>query len=179
MKKQEHTTSLSGGTFVEKSNTRIEFRGKLDSLDALIVFIESMTEGERAEDFVGKLEEVRSKVHDILSCEVTGRACEPVSLWGLSADEIQERSHNPEKYLGLGHIMTDKTMGLAAASLNLLRTKIREAELSACRAFKDEPLGQERHDIIRALNRLSSAMYVLIYSFLPEGYDKTVTFGKS
>ena len=177
MEKQEHTTSLSGGAFVEKADPRIELRGQLDSLDALIVFIETTAEGERAEDFVGKLEEARAKVHDILSCEVTGRVCEDVSLWGLSADSLRARSHNPEKFLGLGHIMTDRSMGQAAASLNLLRAKIREAELSACRAFENS--GQERPDIIKALNRLSSAIYVLTYSFLPKGYDKTVSFGKS
>jgi ethanolamine utilization cobalamin adenosyltransferase len=175
-KKQEHTTSLSSGTFVGKSDPRVEFRGRLDSLDASIVEIQILAEREGFAPLAGKLEEVREKVHDVLSCEVTGRSCGDLVLWGLDSDGIRERSHRPEKYLGLGHIRTHRTMGLTAALLNKLRTQVREAELSACRAFGADQEKTERPDIIRALNRLSSAVYILTYACLPEGYDKTITF---
>jgi ethanolamine utilization cobalamin adenosyltransferase len=50
-------------------------------------------------------------------------------------------------------------MGPLAARLNLLRTKVREAELLAVRVFG--PGEDEREDLILAMNRLSSALYWL------------------
>jgi ethanolamine utilization cobalamin adenosyltransferase len=180
IEKQEHTTSLSGRVIVKKSDPRIEFRGRLDSLDAFIVVLQIMAKREGVPALVDKLEEVRSKVHDVLSCEVTGRPCEDLSLWGLGSDEIRARSHHPEKYFGIGHILPHHTMGIVAASLNTLRTRVREAELSACKAFEQQAEKvPERPDIIKVLNRLSGAIYILIYSYLPDGYDKTITFAAS
>ncbi|MDR2174438.1 MAG: hypothetical protein LBO82_00695 [Synergistaceae bacterium] len=181
-------TSLSGKTIVKKSNPRIEFRGRLDSLDAFVVSIQILAKREGVPALAEKLEEIRLKVRDILSCEVTGRPCEDLSLWGLGSDEIRERSHYPKKYFGIGHILPHHTMGIAAAALNTLRTQIREAELCACRAFEEAafieeetlPIEREtlsgRPDIVKVLNRLSGAAYILIYDYLPDGYDKTVTF---
>jgi ethanolamine utilization cobalamin adenosyltransferase len=180
IKKQEYTTSLSGKLIVKKSNPRIEFRGRLDSLDAFIVAVQILAKSENRPALVEQLEEVRAKVRDILSCEVTGKSCEDLSLWGLDSDEIRERSHHPEKHFGIGHILPHHTMGIVAATLNTLRTQIREAELSACRAFEREATATdtetfpERLDIIKTLNRLSGAIYILIYSYLPDGYDKTI-----
>ncbi|MDR1649560.1 MAG: hypothetical protein LBR71_04800 [Synergistaceae bacterium] len=173
--KQEHTTSLSGNIIVKKSSPRIEFRGRLDSLDAFVVAIQILAKCEGFPALVDKLEEIRVKVRDLFSCEVTGKPCEDLSLWGLSSDEIRERSHHPERYFGIGHILPHHTMGIVAATLNTLRTQVREAELSACRAFDGET-SPERPDIIKVLNRLSGAVYILIYSYLPDGYDKTITF---
>ncbi|MDR1622516.1 MAG: hypothetical protein LBS00_09095 [Synergistaceae bacterium] len=170
--KQEHTTFLSAGVVADKSSARVEFRGRLDSLSAAVVTLQIMGREGRA-SLVEELEEVRVKVYDILSCEVTGRPCEDLVLWGLNAEELRERSHHPAKYFGLGHIRPHHTMGIIAAALNELRTKVRETELSACRAFWT-PEGPERPDIVAALNRLSSALYVLTYKYLPEGYDETV-----
>jgi ethanolamine utilization cobalamin adenosyltransferase len=181
IEKQEHMTSLSGKATAKKSDPRIEFRGRLDSLDAFVVAIQVGAKREGVPALVEKLEEIRLKVRDILTCEVTGKPCEDLSLWGLGSDEIRERSHHPEKYFGIGHILPHHTMGLVAATLNTLRTQVREAELSACRAFDRDGNGNEkkspdRPDIIAALNRLSAAVYILIYSYLPDGYDKTIKF---
>ena len=175
--KQEHTTFLSKGVIADKSSARVEFRGRLDSLVAAVVTLQIMAQREGQASLVGELEEVRAKIHDVLSCEVTGKFCEALTLWGLSSEEIHERSHHPLKYGGLGHIRPHYTMGMIAAGLNGLRTQIREAELSACRAFQT-PEGPERPDIVTVLNRLSSALYVLTYRYLPEGYDETVRFTK-
>jgi ethanolamine utilization cobalamin adenosyltransferase len=179
--KQEHTTSLWGDVTVKKSDLRIEFRGRLDSLDAFIVAVQILAKREEVPSLIDKLEEVRTKVHEVLSCEVTGRPCGDLSLWGLGSDEIRERSHHPEKYFGIGHILPHHTMGIVAAALNTLRTKVRETELSACRAFEkvekvEKEQAPERPDIIKMLNRLSGAIYILTYAYLPDGYDKTITF---
>jgi ethanolamine utilization cobalamin adenosyltransferase len=175
--KREDTTFLSAGVVVDKSNPRIEFRGRLDSLSAAVVALQITGQREGRASLVEELEEVRAKIYEILSCEVTGKFCEDLVLWGLSSEEILDRSHHPAKYWGLGHIRPHHTMGAVAAGLNELRTKVRETELSACRAFQASQ-GLERLDIVMALNRLSSALYVLTYKYLPEGYGETVRFTK-
>ena len=48
------------------------------------------------------------------------------------------------------------------AHLNLVRTQVRETELAAVEAFFDPTKGPEREDILTALNRLSSAVYVMM-----------------
>ncbi len=176
--KQEHTTHLTGAVVVSKTSVRIEFRGRLDSLNAAVVELQIKAERLGNKDLVAELEEVRTKIYELISCEVTGKPCEELSLWGLDSDEIRERSHHPAKYFNLGHIRPHYTMGETAAALNALRTKVRETELSACRAF-ETATGQTREDIVKGLNRLSSAIYILTYKYLPEGYDKTVVFSKS
>jgi ethanolamine utilization cobalamin adenosyltransferase len=173
MGKREHETSLSGGVVGDKTNPIVELRGRLDSLSADIVELQILGELQGLASLIDDLEEVKSKVYDILYCEVTGEECAAPLLWGMDSDELRERSHHPERYFGLGHIRPHHTMGVAAAGLNSLRTRVRETELAACRAF-----GAERPDIILALNRLSSALYVLTYKYLPAGYDKITTFSR-
>ena len=48
------------------------------------------------------------------------------------------------------------------ARLNLLRTVIREAEVAGAQAFIDKDFSVSRGDVLQALNRLSSAVYVLM-----------------
>jgi ethanolamine utilization cobalamin adenosyltransferase len=175
--KQEHTTFLSKGVIVDKSSARVEFRGRLDNLSAAVVTLQITGQREGEASLVEELEEVRAKIYDILSCEVTGKPCEDLTLWGLNSQEIHERSHHPMKYWGLDHIRPHHAMGIIAAGLNALRTKVRETELSACRAFQT-PHGPERLDIITVLNRLSSALYILMYKYLPEGYNETARLAK-
>ena len=174
--KQEYTTLLSAGMIVEKTDPRIDFRGHLDSLAALIVRVQVEAELQGQHALIEELEEVRTKVYEIFSCEATGKPCKELLLWGLEAEEIRVRSHHPDQYYGIGHIRPHYTMGASAAGLNELRTKIRETELSACRAFATPEGESSRPDIVKVLNRLSSALYILTYQYLPKGYDKTVRF---
>jgi ethanolamine utilization cobalamin adenosyltransferase len=180
MGKKEHKTSLSGGEMVDKTHPTVEFRGRIDSLCALVVELQILGERQGLSSLVEELGEVLDKLYDILSCEVSGKACDELFLWGMGGDEIRERSHHPERYFGIGHIRPHYTMGVVASGLNALRTQTRETELSACRAFSDPSSTDDanRADIIKALNRLSSAVYILTYKYLPDGYDKTVRFTK-
>lgn len=173
MNKTESTTFLCASHLVDKTHSRITFRGLLDSLNGALVALQVQTEREGRGDLLEDLEAIRLKVCELLLCEVTGRACGDLELWGLNSDEIRLRSHNPADYFGLGHVQVHYSMGSVAAALNVLRTKVRETELCACRAFAT-PDGVEREDIIRVLNRMSSALYILMYKHLPQGYDKTV-----
>jgi ethanolamine utilization cobalamin adenosyltransferase len=62
-------------------------------------------------------------------------------------------------------------MGPLPIALNELRAQVREAELSAARAFSEPDGACSREDIVMALNRLSSLFYVLMFKYLPEGFQ--------
>lgn len=162
------STSLNARERVSKSSTRIEFRGKLDSLNARIILFQANSQNE---EFIADLEEIREVVRKLQRCEACDEVfAERLTLWGFDEDEIHSRSHNPEK----GHILPHYDMGREAAEINFLRTLTREAEILACRAFNDE----DKLRIIHVLNRLSSALYILIYKYLPEDFNRVMKFGR-
>ena len=150
-----------------KASDRITLRGKLDSLNAQIIFLQTLSTNQ---EYISDLEEVRVIVRELQGCEAGGKAFSGgFTLWGMSEEELHARSHNPER----GHILPHPDMKAEAAGLNLLRTFVREVELCAWRAFPDDELG-----LCHILNRLSSALYVLTYKYLPVGYNHVLTFGK-
>ena len=51
---------------------------------------------------------------------------------------------------------------MAIARLNRARCAAREAELTAVEAFSDREGNPTRPDILRALNRMSSMLYILM-----------------
>lgn len=153
---------------MNKTDCRMELRGKLDSLNAHIIFMQTLTDNT---GLTADLEELRAVVRTLQRCEATGGTAGRLELWGMDEDEIHTRSHNPRKYYGLGHILPCREMGRDAAMLNVLRTLVREAELCSCRAFPDDTL-----NICHVLNRLSSAVYVMIYRYLPKGFCYELKF---
>ena len=80
----------------------------------------------------------------------------------VTAQELREHSHFPDKYYGQPHFLPAYTDGEAILRLNRLRTKVREAELACCRAFADADGKLRRVDILQALNRLSSLCWILM-----------------
>ncbi len=156
-----------------KDSPRIELRGKLDSLNATIIFLQTDSQ---SQEFIADLEEVKAVVNRLQRCEACGKIfAEGFTLRGIDSEELYERSHNPEKYYGLSHILPHYEMGRESAMLNLLRTLVRETELCAVKVFGHE----DQLNICHILNRLSSAVYTLTYEYLPEGYNRTINFGSS
>ncbi|MDR2183565.1 MAG: phosphate propanoyltransferase [Clostridiales bacterium] len=157
--KPEHLTHLYGSELglVSKSHPRIELRGKLDSLQAKIIEVQLIACKNGKDEIAKELNELLEFARRILACEVKDVPFEFELLIGLTADELRAKSHNPRKYFGIGHIMPSYHMGELVAALNTLRTYAREVELCAVRVF-----GEQKTDIIRALNRLSSAVYIII-----------------
>ena len=151
-----------------KSGDRFILRGKLDSLNAQIVFLQTLSENS---EYIYDLEEIRQIVRELQACEAGGKIFDgEFSLLGMSADELHRLSHNPDG----GHILPHVDMKREAAGLNLLRTSVREAELASCGAFTEDSLR-----ISHTLNRLSSAVYVLTFKYLPENYLHRLKFGKA
>ena len=155
-----------------KDSPRIELRGRLDSLNAQIIMFQTDSQ---SQEFVADLEEVKAVVNRLQRCEACGEIFDDgFTLRGIDSEELYQRSHNPAEYYGLSHILPHYEMGRESAMLNLLRTLIRETELCAVKVFgHEDPLR-----ICHILNRLSSAVYTLIYEYLPEGYNKVISFGR-
>jgi len=170
--KPEHLTHLSGNRLVTKGHPRIAFRGRMDSLQSKIMELQvravELGNGVLAEE----LDELLDFARSLLAAEVTGRPVDDVPLLGLELDEIRAMSHNPKKTFGLGHIRPHYSMGALCVGLNALRSEVREVELAAFRAFSGNDGALDRLDVLRALNRLSSAFYILMYRHLPSEYNK-------
>ena len=150
--KPEHMTQLTGEVLVPKTHPRIRFRGSLDSLESRILLL-ALEEPE----LQAQCSELLDFVRQILKCEVLEEPFRADRLLGMTLDQVRTYSQLPQQYLGIPHFMPGPRHGLRVARLNGLRTQVRQTELEAARAF---PEGRE--DIIRGLNRLSSAVYILM-----------------
>ena len=153
MPKPEPMTHLNGDTLVPKTHPRIFLRGKLDSLESALILCQlqlpALTE---------PLGELLAQTRRILRCEVLEEPLKEVRLFGLTEEELRRRSHIPQEYYGVPHFMPEASDGETIARLNRLRCQVRETELAAAAAF---PEGQ-REDLLQALNRMSSAVYLLM-----------------
>lgn len=170
--KPEHMTHLTGNLLVFKDHKRIIFRGKIDSLEARIVETQILCHKKGMNKLVEDLQEILTLIGRILRCEVLSEPLEGFSLQGMTEKDLREKSHNPKKYFGIGHEMPTYEMGEIVAALNILRTLTRETELSAYEAFKGEYGQVEREDLIRALNRLSSVFWIMIFKVRTGKYEK-------
>ena len=152
-----------------KCDLRLELRGRLDSLNAQIILFQAYSQNQ---EYISDLEDVRKVIRILQRSEAAEKVFDvKLILFGIDEDEIHKRSHNPEKFYGLGHVMPHYEMKKEAAELNFLRTLVREVELCSCKVFENDEL-----KINHVLNRLSSALYILTYKYLPDSYDKTIKF---
>lgn len=169
--KPEEMTHLRGNLLVAKTHPRIALRGKLDALSADILLLQSdklTGEGLRRD-----LNEVLGCVRAVLGAEVKDMVLGEVQLFGMTSEELREVSHYVREHFGMDHPIPDYTMGETALMLNLLRTKVREAELKAAEVFA----GGDSQGIIKCLNRLSSGVYILFCRVL-SGYYGEKNAGK-
>ena len=155
--KPEHMTHLHGDVLVSKTHPRIAFRGSIDALEAEIVLCQLSAVTVRKE-----LGEILSLARLLIRCEVLNEPVPQEKLCGLSQDEIRKRSHFPQEFYGQPHFMPEHTDGAAILQINQCRCMARQAELAAVRAFADDEGNVTRTDILQALNRMSSMLYILM-----------------
>lgn len=163
MEKPEHMTHLHGNVLVPKNHPRIVFRGKLDSLQALFVLNQAIIqEGGGSQKLLEDLSGVVHVLREMMRCDVLDEPFYNNRILGLSHAELRERSHDPMKFFQIKQmVLPDYTLGKEYALLNQLRTAVRETEVSASEAFRE---GKKctRSDLIEELNRLSSAMHIMM-----------------
>lgn len=155
-KKPEHMTHLQDNLLVPKTHPRIMFRGKLDSLEAKIIELQIKAKDCGKDALSQCLQEALCYVRAILAAEVNEKELQEGTLFGYDSDGLRKISHNIKEAFGFDHPVPSADKGIIAARLNTLRTQVRECELAAVAAF-----GKDRTDIVRALNRLSSGIYIL------------------
>jgi ethanolamine utilization cobalamin adenosyltransferase len=162
--KPEHMTHLNGDVLVSKTHPRIRFRGRLDTLEAELMLCQLASPAVRKE-----LGEILRQARRLIRCDVLGEPVETETLCGLSEAEIRAHSHRPQDYYGQPHFMPEYTDGEAILRLNRARCAAREAELLAVAAFTDADGVPTRVDILKALNRMSSMLYILMIRLKKEG----------
>lgn len=172
LEKPEHMTQLFGNRLVAKDHPRILFRGKLDSLQALVVLDQALiAEGGGSKKLIDDLSDVLHSLREMMRCDVLNETFQKDTIIGLTHDELRERSHNPQKFFGIKPmVLPDYTMGRDYALLNQLRASIREAEVAAVEAFRENNQ-YTRKDIVEELNRLSSALHIMMCMHLAGQYQ--------
>lgn len=155
--KPEHMTHLNGEVLVPKTHPRIRFRGKMDTLEAELILCQLVPGAPE-----GALGEILDLSRKILRCDVLEEPLRQDTLCGLTQDEQRGRSHMPQDYYGQPHFMPQASDGSVIAGLNRARCFAREAELAAVEAFSNRDGNLLREDIPKALNRMSSMLYLLM-----------------
>ena len=163
--KPEHMTHLNGDVLVSKTHPRIAFRGAMDSLEGELLLCQLNL----AEPWKKQVGEVLEFARELIRCDVLE---EPVSrkiLCGMTEAELRSRSHRPQDFYGQAHFMPAVTDGAAVLWLNRARCAARNAELAAVHAFADREGNPTRVDILQAMNRMSSMLYILMIRVKAEG----------
>ena len=149
--KPEHMTHLNGEFLVPKTHPRIAFRGAMDTLEAEILLCQLALP-----DFRKELGELLELARNLIRCDVLGEPVKETNLCGLTQEQLRSHSHRPQDFYGQPHFMPSAEDGETVLRLNRVRCAAREAELKAVAAMP------EREDILRAMNRMSSMVYILM-----------------
>ena len=140
------------------------FLGEDDSSEGVAAFesgawrksLELMTQADR------KMKEILDFARGLIRYDVLSEPVPEGKLCGMTEQELRQRSHFPQEYYGTAHFMPAADHGEPMARLNRGRCAAREAELAAIKAFSDREGNPTRPDILRALNRMSSMLYILM-----------------
>ena len=156
--KPEHMTHLNAEFLVDKTHPRIVFRGAMDTLEAALL----LAAAENTGSIRTQLEEALSYARYLLGQEVLEQGIVCKALGGMDEKQLRERSHRPQDFYGKPHFMPAPDDGKALLLVNFARCKAREAELLAVKAFRDAEGLPTRTDLLQALNRLSSFLYLIM-----------------
>ena len=156
--KPEHMTHLHGDVLVNKTHPRIVFRGAIDTLETELMLCQLVVEPEIRKE----LGEILALARLLVRCEVLNEPVPEGKLCGLTEQEQRQRSHRPQDFYGQPHFMPEYVDGAALLQVNRARCAARDAELKAVAAFTDREGNPTRVDILRAMNRMSSMIWILM-----------------
>lgn len=160
MNKPENMTHLNGKELVPKTDPRIALRGKLDTLQSETVLLQTEAHASGYGGLAEQLEEMLALLQALIHVDVTGEPLVFDTLFGMTPQALHDASH--ACYRSFHKPQPLYSMGKIPAMLNLLRAHVREAELAAAHAAEYGGDAQVQY----ALNRLSSALYVLFHRLL-------------
>lgn len=156
--KPEHFTHLRGNILVPKSHPIIAFRGAIDTLQAELLLAQQAAPA----SLCRQLEEILTLARHILRWDVMEEPATMERLCGLTPQQLRQHSHDPQTYYGQPHFMPAHTDSATLLQLNRCRCAARNAELCAARAFENPDCTCRRTDLLQALNRMSSMLYILM-----------------
>jgi ethanolamine utilization cobalamin adenosyltransferase len=156
--KPDHLTQLDAGHFAPKTHPRIKLRGRVDSLHALVMLAAAEARRYQLPRLADGLDTLAAYCREIQSAEYHARPVQPLTVLGKSEDELHDISHWPDKHLGQAHLTPGPDDHAILHWLNYVRAQAREVEVLALEV-------EAAPDVARALNRLSSAVYVLELMF--------------
>lgn len=161
--KPEHLTQIDARHYAPKTAPRLIFRGRVDSLHALVMLTSANALRFGLAELAKHLDSLAAYCREIMSAEYKHRQVAQLTLMGKNEEELHEISHWPDKYLGIQHLTPGPHDHEILHWLNVLRSQSREVEISALQAFPPDNLDPSDVEmgLVRALNRLSSAIYVL------------------
>ena len=151
--KPEQMTHLYGNVLVPKTHPRILLRGAVDTLEAELLPCCAAATGHIRK----QLEEALAYARNLLRYEVMGEPVKETLLGGMDEKMLRERSHRPQDFFGQPHFMPGPEDSGLLLQVNRARCAARAAELCAVAAFPDG-----REDLLRAFNRLSSFLYLIM-----------------
>ena len=156
--KPEHMTHLDAQVLVAKTHPRIAFRGAIDTLEAELLLCQRISDALMYDC----LQEALDLARRLIRCDVMNEQVPEQKLDGMDEVQLRERSHLPQKYYGQTHFMPCGKDSALLLQVNRARCAARSAELAAVHAFTDRDGCATRPDILQAMNRLSSYLYVLM-----------------
>jgi ethanolamine utilization protein EutL len=151
-------------SLVPKGHPAIRFRGNLDLLQAYVLEAQVAALAEGFGDVSRDLDDVLKYLREIMGAEVLGRPMPEPVVAGFSAEELHRLSHNTMKFLSVGWVLPDASMGATVVKLNLVRAFCRQVEIVAADAFGGEShlTPDNRDRLLHGFNRLSNVIYVLV-----------------
>lgn len=167
--KPERMTQLDAHSFAPKNTPRIRFRGRMDSLHALVMLAASRARALDQKRTAERLDTIAAYCREISSAEYNGRAPADIEIAGFDEPAIRAATHDPAGLMGVKHLTPGGCDPETLHWMNVLRTQSREVELAALDAFAptaDHPVVAP--DLLRAMNRLSSAIYLVALLFRQE-----------
>ena len=162
--KPEHYTHLRGNILVPKTHPIIAFRGAMDSLQAELLLAQQAAPEHLRKD----IGEILTLARNILRWDVLEEPAQLDKLCGLTPAQLRSHSHFPQDHYGQPHFMPAYTDGPALLQLNRARCAARTAELAGALAFTDKNGVCLRGDLLQALNRMSSMLYILMIQLKAE-----------
>lgn len=156
--KPEHMTHLHSNVLVPKTHPRIAFRGAMDTLEGELLLAQIML----CKPYDKQLGEILDFARELIRCDVLDEPVSEGKLCGLTEQELRQRSHFPQEFYGQPHFMPSARDGEPLLRVNRARCAARAAELKAVEAFSDREGNPTRPDILKALNRLSSMLYIIM-----------------
>ncbi len=161
--KPENMTQLFGNVLVNKNHLRIKLRGNIDLLYGRWIVLMKEFENRKNSKLSSDFKSIENFINELLKSEILETPLENLVVLGESLDKIKEISHNPKKYFNTEHLFNiNSEYDLLVLKLNEIRGYSRQVEISAIEIFCKDGSEIHRLDLLTALNRLSSAIYIMM-----------------